>query len=508
MSTINPTLHIPYYTSDAPVVRYTGSIDSGVVYTDTNNNIQGGKLTFTDDYFNIVNGNSNRTSIVCVDNNNNKVFNSFELPTSTLQALHTGSVTLTKDSVGDKYHATVDLVEYSMTITGISYNNTNNNYTINYTLSKGVNITPTSGHFTGPTDDNSISFPVIFDATNRTMVTISNIRQDNSTYYFNMTVNNIYKSNCTLNQQYYFYNNSYYISELSYSSTTQKYTFNIQYNFGETFEQEGYTNKENIVVNNTLISLDFTNDSNNKPSSVTIILYKTGQATTTISYTLQYNPTTNEYSWLNMDNINASNYVTKSFDTKNLPDNTVSITSNNIYVVAGDITSIQFIDNTLNYNVNKKYIALLDIDVIYNDITVMSDLVKSSNYLFLTFNTNSQGKINNTGTGTYDNIISDYKSLEKYTENITTTTSKVFHVSKVITDLYFNDYPCYFYISLFQFNKKIYEITLIDNDNFNTFFKTENNTSENYTPVSLSNTNTFSQNIRLVGSVTIMEYIK
>ena len=42
MSTINPTLHIPYYTSDKPVVRYTESIDSGVVYTDTNNNIQGG----------------------------------------------------------------------------------------------------------------------------------------------------------------------------------------------------------------------------------------------------------------------------------------------------------------------------------------------------------------------------------------------------------------------------------------------------------------------------------
>lgn len=488
MSTINPTLHIPYYTSDKPVVRYTESIDSGVVYTDSNNNIQGSKLTFTDDYFNIVNGNSNRTSIVCVDNNNNKVFNSFELPTSTLQALHTGSESLSSAIGG--YYATVNLVEYRMKINTIEY--VNNNYRINYEISEG------DKSYNGNIESasNNISFDVTID--NTIKVTISNIRQENSKYYFNITINNIYKSNCTVTTTPYdFYNNSYFISELSYDPKTQKYTFDIQYNSGETFKQENYTNEENIVVNNTLISLDFTN-TNNTPSSVTIILYKTGQATTTISYTLQYNPTTNEYSWLNMDNINASNYVTKSFDTKDLTDDDISITSNFIYVAGGNtITSIQFIDNTLNYNVNKKYIALLDIDVIYNDITVMSDLVKSSNYLFLTFNTNSQGKIN-TGTNTYDNVISDYKSLEKYTENITTTTSKVFHVSKIITDLYFNDYPCYFYISLFEFNKKIYE-------NVTNFFTT----ASNYSPVNLLSTdNTLSQNIRLVGSVTIMEYIK
>ena len=494
MSTINPTLHIPYYTSDKPVVRYTESIDSGVVYTDTNNNIQGGKLTFTEDYFNI---NSNRTSIVCFDNKNNNVFNSFDLPTSTLEALHTGSANLTLHSVTG-YYATVNLVEYSMTITGISYNNSNNKYTINYTISKGGKSN--TGHITESTDNNGkISFAVTVDK-NSTNVTISNIHRENNIYYFDMTVNSIYKNNCTVNQQYDFYSNSYFISNLSYNSTSKKYTFDIQYNSGETFNQTDYTNNENIVVNNTLISLNFTT-TNNTPSSVTIILYKTGQATTTISYTLQYNPITNTHSWLNMDNINASNYITKSFDTEeftntNIVDN-VSITSNYIYVVGGNITSIQFIDNTLNYNVNKKYIALLDIDVIYNDISVMSDLVKSSNYLFLTFNTNSQGKINNTGTGTYDNIISDYKSLEKYTENITTTTSKVFHVSKVITDLYFNDYPCYFYISLFKFNTKIYE-------NITNFF----DTNTNYSSVSLLNTDTFSQNIRLVGSVTIMEYIK
>lgn len=502
MSTINPTLHIPYYTSDIPVVRYTESIDSGVVYTDTNNNIQGGKLTFTDDYFNI-NDNNNRTSIVCFDNKNNNVFNSFDLPTSTLEALHTGSANLTLHNVSG-YYATVNLIEYSMTITEISYDNSNNKYTINYTISKGDNTTINNSITDSTDSNNSILFTVNFDNTNRTNVTISNIRQPNNIYYFNMTVNSIFKSNCTVNQQYDFYSNSYFISNLSYNSTSKKYTFDIQYNSGETFNQTNYTNNENIVVNNTLISLNFTT-TNNNPSSVTIILYKTGQATTTISYTLQYNPITNTHSWLNMDNINASNYVTKSFDTKNLPDNTVSFASNYIYVVSGDIPSIQFIDNTLNYNVNKKYIALLDIDVIYNDISVMSDLVKSSNYLFLTFNTNSQGKINNTGTGTYDNIISDYKSLEKYTENITTTTSKVFHVSKVITDLYFNDYPCYFYISLFKFNKKIYSITSEGNNTFNEFFDNENNYTSS---VSLLNTDTFSQNIRLVGSVTIMEYIK
>lgn len=424
MSTINPTLHIPYYTSDKPVVRYTGSIDSGVVYTDTNNNIQGGKLTFTDGYFNIVNGNSNRTSIVCVDNNNNNVFNQFDFPTSSMEPIDNGSSELEFYDAIDMY-STADAIilnNYDFEINNLQYDSVNNTIT---------------------------SFNILIS--NREVDTISN-----------------------------YVNKSF-----------------ITFTYGN---------------DNIILTCDF-NIVNDVPISVEIILYSQNLINKPTLFSLQCKPTTTantyEYSWINMDNINASNYVTKSFNSLELNNTltddigiaTSTCNPNNI-IVGGtnNVSSIYIKDNTLNYTANRKFMAIIDIDVIYNNVTYVSDIIKSDKYLFILFNTPTQCSIDISGGNS--GSVSSPTDFVNFSENITTTTSKVFHVSKVITDLYFinqND----FFISIFMINNSIYNYI---NGSTNDTLKEAFNSYGNYNFLNDDNSN--NTDIQLVGSVTFVEYMK
>ena len=79
------TLHIPYYRSDVPVVRYTENINSGVMVIqphDQINYIGGTLLTPTSNYFKTTDMQSTYSSILCISSNADgiKRLGSFNLP--------------------------------------------------------------------------------------------------------------------------------------------------------------------------------------------------------------------------------------------------------------------------------------------------------------------------------------------------------------------------------------------------------------------------------------------
>lgn len=79
------TLHIPYYRSDVPVVRYTENINSGVMIIQPHDNINyiaGNLLTPTSNYFKTSNNQSTYSSILCISSNSDgiKRLGSFNLP--------------------------------------------------------------------------------------------------------------------------------------------------------------------------------------------------------------------------------------------------------------------------------------------------------------------------------------------------------------------------------------------------------------------------------------------
>lgn len=78
------TLHIPYYRSDVPVVKYTENINSGVMVIQPNdkiNYIGGDLLTPTSNYFKITDSQNTYSSILCKSNDSDgKRLGSFDLP--------------------------------------------------------------------------------------------------------------------------------------------------------------------------------------------------------------------------------------------------------------------------------------------------------------------------------------------------------------------------------------------------------------------------------------------
>lgn len=79
------TLHIPYYRSDVPVVRYTENINSGVMVIQPHNHINyigGTLLTPTSNYFKTSDMQSTYSSILCISSNADgiKRLGSFNLP--------------------------------------------------------------------------------------------------------------------------------------------------------------------------------------------------------------------------------------------------------------------------------------------------------------------------------------------------------------------------------------------------------------------------------------------
>lgn len=77
------TLHIPYYRSDVPVVKYTENINSGVMVIqphDKINYIGGDLLTPTSNYFKITDSQNTYSSILCKTNDDPSCLGSFDLP--------------------------------------------------------------------------------------------------------------------------------------------------------------------------------------------------------------------------------------------------------------------------------------------------------------------------------------------------------------------------------------------------------------------------------------------
>lgn len=77
------TLHIPYYRSDVPVVRYTNNINSGVMVIQPHDHINyifGDLLTPTSNYFKTSDVQSTYSSILCKTNDNPSCLGSFDLP--------------------------------------------------------------------------------------------------------------------------------------------------------------------------------------------------------------------------------------------------------------------------------------------------------------------------------------------------------------------------------------------------------------------------------------------
>lgn len=79
------TLHIPYYRSDVPVVKYTENINSGVMVIqededDHINYIGGDLLTPTSNYFKTSDSQNTYSSILCKTNDDPSCLGSFDLP--------------------------------------------------------------------------------------------------------------------------------------------------------------------------------------------------------------------------------------------------------------------------------------------------------------------------------------------------------------------------------------------------------------------------------------------
>lgn len=77
------TLHIPYYRSDVPVVKYTENINSGVMVIQPNdkiNYIGGDLLTPTSNYFKTSDSQNTYSSILCKTNDDPSCLGSFDLP--------------------------------------------------------------------------------------------------------------------------------------------------------------------------------------------------------------------------------------------------------------------------------------------------------------------------------------------------------------------------------------------------------------------------------------------
>lgn len=515
MSELNPTLHLPYHLSSTPVVKYTNSIASGVITVDDNNTITGNKINYSNNYLQFSTDQSSvKHSIVCIDNDSN--FTELELPTNITKVIKSGSSDISIKSGNTDYSTnTIGMTDYTVTVSSLNSSTSSVAIVINDT-----SFSKNDGFEFGDTEDPPSNKLGIY--------TVSIYNVTTSTY--SIKINGLSQTGCKINEEVQISDITYELYDITYNNTTNTYNFSITCSIqsstqSETIKITNYINNETIAINNTLISCDFKNNTSNIPSNVTIKLYKTGIANETTTYSLQYTPNTRSYSWMNMDNVSVSNYTTTSFNsyeldkesTDNTSTNQVYIGSNFLYIDNGnELVQAVFIENSdLDYNPTNKYIVMLDIDVIYNSISNVSNTVKEDNYYFLICNSYTQGKFNqyyNTTTIKEDTI-SNPKMLEKYMINVTTTTSKVFHVSKIITDFEFDSKPCYIYISLLKVNKNIYDKISTYTSSNNTivdFFKSTNVTGgehSNWSGYSFYNGNAKIQDITLIGSVTIMEYV-
>lgn len=101
--------------------------------------------------------------------------------------------------------------------------------------------------------------------------------------------------------------------------------------------------------------------------------------------------------------------------------------------IAADTQQITVKDTSLvlKYdNAKYTYNATLDVDIIFNNIADINNIVKSNSNVFIIFNAGSISSTNN---------LSDFQSFCKYTVNVTDTTARKIHISKFIPNININD---------------------------------------------------------------------
>lgn len=104
---------------------------------------------------------------------------------------------------------------------------------------------------------------------------------------------------------------------------------------------------------------------------------------------------------------------------------TMNIAADKQQITVNDTSSVLKYDNA-KYTYN----ATLDIDIIFNNIADINNIVKSNSNVFIIINA---GSISST-----DNL-SDFQSFCKYTVNVTDTTTRKIHISKFIPNININD---------------------------------------------------------------------
>lgn len=130
------TLHIPYYRSDVPVVKYTENINSGVMVIqprDKINYIGGDLLTPTSNYFKITDSQNTYSSILCKSSDSDgKRLGSFNLPDNN----NSGSYVLSYSNPNDenaKYTWTnIEDIALSKCFTSSNNLNTTSSLNISY----------------------------------------------------------------------------------------------------------------------------------------------------------------------------------------------------------------------------------------------------------------------------------------------------------------------------------------------------------------------------------------
>ena len=118
------------------------------------------------------------------------------------------------------------------------------------------------------------------------------------------------------------------------------------------------------------------------------------------------------YKWTDIEEVGLSKGV-----TMNINNDTPTISVN-------DTSRVLKYDDT-NYTYN----ATLDLNIIFNNISDINNIVKSSSNIFIIFNADTVSSVEN---------IVDFQSFCKYTVNVTDTTTKEIHVSKFIPSIDIN----------------------------------------------------------------------
>lgn len=127
------TLHIPYYRSDVPVVRYTENINSGVMVIqededDHINYISGTLLTPTSNYFKTSDSQNTYSSILCKTNDDPSCLGSFDLPDKS----NSGSYVLTySNPTKDAKYTWTNIEDIALSKCFTSSNNRNTTSSLN-----------------------------------------------------------------------------------------------------------------------------------------------------------------------------------------------------------------------------------------------------------------------------------------------------------------------------------------------------------------------------------------